>query len=255
MREGPRSSLDIIARMSRSERLLALLQALRRRRGAVSGQVLAQEIGVSIRTLYRDIASLQSQGASIEGSPGVGYVMRPGFMLPPMMFRPDEMEALALGLRWVADRGDRALASGAREAMAKIAAVMPAELRRELEASALLVGGHARRRPAAAVEPDLLRAAIRAERKLRITYRDPEGAVSQRVVWPFALVYFEQARVLSAWCELRNDFRNFSGDRIVAADLLEGRYPRRRHALLADWRKRVRGGDRNILPEVDIMPS
>jgi predicted DNA-binding transcriptional regulator YafY len=240
--------------MSRSERLLALLQALRRRRRAVSGQTLAQEMGVSIRTLYRDIASLQSQGASIEGSPGVGYIMKPGFMLPPLMFRPEEMEALALGLRWVADRGDGALSSGAREAMAKIVAVMPTELRREFEASALLVGG-SRKLKATAVEPDLLRAAIRAERKLRITYADAQGAASQRIVWPFALVYFEQARVLSAWCELRGDFRNFSSDRIVDAELLEVRYPKQRQTLLHHWKRLVRAHGRNILPETDIMPT
>jgi len=240
--------------MSRSERLLALLQALRRRRRAVSGQTLAREMGVSIRTLYRDIASLQSQGASIEGSPGVGYIMKPGFMLPPLMFRPEEMEALALGLRWVADRGDGALSSGAREAMAKIVAVMPTELRREFEDSALLVGG-SRKLKATAVEPDLLRAAIRAERKLRITYADAQGAASQRVVWPFALVYFEQARVLSAWCELRGDFRNFSSDRIVDAELLEVRYPKQRQALLNDWKRLVQAHGRNILPETDIMPT
>jgi predicted DNA-binding transcriptional regulator YafY len=239
--------------MSRSERLLALLQALRRRRRAVSGQALAEELGVSIRTLYRDIASLQSQGASIEGSPGVGYVMKPGFMLPPLMFRPEEMEALALGLRWVADRGDGGLASGARDAMAKLAAVMPAELRRELEASALLVGG-GRMPRATTVEPDLLRAAIRAERKLRITYRDAKGDASQRVVWPIALVYFEQSRVLSAWCELRGDFRNFSGERIAGAELLETRYPKRRQALLRDWEQTVRAKGRDILPESDILP-
>ena len=99
--------------MSRSERLLDLLQVLRRHRRPVSGLVLAAEIGVSIRTLYRDIASLQAQGAAIEGEPGVGYVMKPGFLLPPMMFQSEELDALVLGMRWVADRGDRSLADGA----------------------------------------------------------------------------------------------------------------------------------------------
>lgn len=240
--------------MSRSERLLALLQALRRHRRAVNGQTLAQEVGVSIRTLYRDIASLQAQGAAIEGAPGVGYVMKPGFMLPPLMFRTEEIEALALGLRWVADRGDRGLSSGARDAMAKIGAVLPPELRRELEASALLVGA-ARTRPATLVEPDLLREAIRVENKLRLAYRDPAGTVTRRVVWPFALVYFEQSRVLSAWCELRGDFRNFRADRIVEADLLDVRYPKRRQTLLRTWRQLVQTTERDILPETDIMPT
>ncbi|MGV3682907.1 MAG: helix-turn-helix transcriptional regulator [Acidovorax sp.] len=134
----------------------------------------------------------------IEGAPGVGYVMQPGYMLPPLMFTPEEIEALALGLRWVADRGDVGLAGGARDAMARIGAVLPAPLRRELEASAVLVGARTRPAPATAVAQDRLRAAIRAEHKLRIVYRDPQGAQSERVTWPFALVYFEESRVLSA---------------------------------------------------------
>ena len=240
--------------MSRSERLLALLQVLRRHRRPVSGLVLAQDVGISIRTLYRDIASLQAQGARIEGAPGLGYVLKPGYMLAPLMFRAEEIEALALGLRWVADRGDRGLSSGAREAMAKISAVLPPELRHELEASALLVGSQATR-PAAVVEPNLLRATIRAEHKLQITYRDPAGTTSQRTVWPFALVYFEQARVLSAWCELRGGFRNFRADRIVEAVALDARYTRRRQALLKAWQQLVQASGRSILPETDIMPT
>ena len=242
----------MIRKMSRSERLLALLQVLRRHRLPVSGWLLAQEVGVSIRTLYRDIATLQAQGATIEGSPGIGYVMKPGFMLPPLMFQQEEIEALALGARWVAEHGDHGLSSGARDAIAKIAAVLPSDMRRELEASALLVGV-GRRRAGSVVEPDVLRAAVRSERKLRITYRDPSDNVSRRVVWPFAIVYFDQSRVLSAWCELRSDFRNFRADRIDEAALLEKRYPRRRQVLLREWRHLIEAAGRDILPETDIM--
>ena len=240
--------------MSRSERLLALLQALRRRRLAVSGQTLAAELGVSIRTLYRDIAILQAQGAVIEGSPGIGYVMKPGFMLPPLMFREEELEALALGLRWVADLGEHGLSQGARNVMAKVAAVLPPEHRRELEASALLVG-KAGRKPVALSEDDPFRAAIRGEYKLRIAYRDSASKTSHRVVWPFALVYFEQSRVLSTWCELRKDFRNFRSDRITKVEPLHEPYPRSRRALLREWQQLVHATGRNILPESDIMPT
>lgn len=220
----------------------------------MSGQALAAELGVSLRTLYRDIATLQAQGAMIEGAPGLGYVMKPGYMLPPLMFAPEEIEALALGLRWVADRGDVGLSAGARDAMAKIGAVLPAPLRRELEASALLVGARVKPSPATAVAPDSLRAAIRAECKLRIVYRDPQGVQSERVIWPFVLVYFEEARVLSAWCELRGDFRNFRSDRISEAKMLDARYPQRRQALLKTWHQRVRESGRTILPEFGTMP-
>jgi predicted DNA-binding transcriptional regulator YafY len=225
--------------VSRSERLLALLQALRRHRRPVSGKVLATELGISLRTLYRDIGSLQAQGADIAGAPGLGYVLRPGFLLPPLMFAEDEIEALVLSSRWVAERADPALAMAARNALAKIAAVLPAELSDLLDASALLVGP---RGPAAADGVDLaaIRRAIRAERKLGITYRDGKGAVSQRTVWPFALGFFERVRVVVAWCELRQGFRHFRTDRIAAVSRIEARYPRRRQALLKQWRKAER---------------
>jgi len=237
--------------MSRSERLLGLLQVLRNNRLPVSGQALADAIGVSIRTLYRDIASLQAQGAAIAGEPGVGYVMKPGFMLPPLMFASEELDALVLGMRWVADRGDRTLANAAADALSKIAAVLPPELRRELQESGLLVGAGRKRTSGHAIAPDLLRMAIREERKLRITYGDASGAISQRVVWPFALVYFDQSRVLMCWCELRDDLRNFRTDRITEAVLLTERYPTHRQALLRQWRRSEPAIQRNILPETD----
>lgn len=239
--------------MSRPERLLKLLQVLRRHRRPVSAEVLACETAVSVRTLYRDIASLRAQGAEIEGEPGVGYVLRPGFVLPPLMFRSAEVEALMLGLRWVADRGDAALAAGAREAAARIAAVLPPALRRELETSALLVGAGARS-SVEAVGLELLRTAIRSGRKMRLAYRDKHDAGSDRVVWPFALVYFEEARVLAAWCESRADFRNFRADRIVRMELLDEAAPRAPAAMLAEWRRRLRDSGRTILPETDSAP-
>jgi predicted DNA-binding transcriptional regulator YafY len=222
--------------MSRSERLFDLLQALRRHRRPVSGKVLADEIGVSLRTLYRDIVTLQAQGATIDGEPGVGYVLKPGFLLPPLMFPLEEIEALALGSRWVAERADGALREAALGALARIAAVLPAELREELDAAALLVGPGAQI-PADAVDPALLRKAIRSERKLALTYADGGGARSERVIWPFALGFFDQARLLLGWCELRQDFRSFRTDRIVHAELIDARYPKRRQALLKQWRE------------------
>ncbi|ATQ79081.1 transcriptional regulator [Massilia violaceinigra] len=236
--------------MSRSERLLTLLQVLRRYRAPVSGHVLARDTGVSIRTLYRDIASLQAQGAAIEGEPGVGYVMKHNFMLPPMMFAPEELDALVLGMRLVAEQGDSGLAQGARAALDKISAVLPAELRRELDASALLVGA-GRQIETHAVDIDLLRRAIRNERKLRITYRTPSGPVSERTVWPYALVYFDLTRVLMCWCELRGTFRNFRTDRIDASELLDERYPKNRQTLLMEWRRSEFVAGRSILPEAD----
>ncbi len=221
--------------MSRSERLLALLQALRRRRRPVSGRVLADELAVSLRTLYRDIASLQGQGAEIEGEAGVGYVLKPGFWLPPLMLSGEEIEALVLGARWVGARTDEALALAARDAIVKISAVLPPRLRDDIEASTLIVAPSKALR---AASPDLapIRAAIRAERKLALVYYDAQGARTERTIWPFGVGYFDEARVVMAWCELRQGFRHFRADRIASCRALEARYPSSRRRLLKDWR-------------------
>ncbi len=222
--------------MSRSERLFDLLQVLRRHRHPVSGRVLAEEVGVSLRTLYRDIASLQAQGATIEGEAGVGYVLRPGFLLPPLMFPPEEIEALVLGSRWVAKRADGRLAEAARSALARIGAVLPPDLREEMEASSLFIAPGAPI-PADAIDPAILRKAIRTERKLALRYSDANGAASERVVWPIALTFFDQVRLLIGWCELRDDFRSFRTDRIAAVEMTETRYPTRRVDLLRQWKQ------------------
>ncbi len=221
--------------MSRSERLLTLIQALRRHRRPVTGAVLADELGISLRSLYRDIATLQGQGATIEGEAGVGYVLKPGYMLPPLMFSEDEIEAIVLGSRWVAQRGDDSLSRAARNALAKILSVLPADLRDEAELSSLLIGPG---EPIAVGDQELaqIRTAIRKERKLVIAYGDKSGAATQRTIWPFALGYFDHARVVVAWCEMREDFRHFRTDRIHGLQWIDTRYPRRRAQLLADWR-------------------
>jgi predicted DNA-binding transcriptional regulator YafY len=223
--------------MPRSQRLLDLVQVLRRHRRPVSGAVLAEEIGVSLRTLYRDIESLKALGAHIDGEAGVGYVLRPGFMLPPLMFTEEEIEALVLGSRWVSERTDTPLGNAARNALAKIAAVLPDDLKESLDASNLLIG------PGAAIaagdaELASVRAAIRAERKLQIAYADGKGDITRRTIWPFALAFFDRVRVVVAWCELRADYRSFRTDRIAALKPTAKRYPRRRLALLREWRAR-----------------
>jgi predicted DNA-binding transcriptional regulator YafY len=220
---------------SRAERLLALLQALRRRRRPVVAATLAEELGVSQRTLYRDVASLRAQGADVAGEAGVGYQLRPGFTLPPLMFTPDELDALALGARWVARNGDAELAEAAEQAMAKIAAVAPDEDGDFIDAPTQLPG--VRREPAAgeAWLPEI-RKAMRAERKLAIAYVDAKSAATRRVVWPVALGFLGEARVLAAWCETRADFRHFRVDRMRALEVLKDRPKVRRRVLLAEWR-------------------
>jgi len=226
--------------MSRAARLLQLLEHLRLHRQPVAGAALAQELGVSLRTLYRDIGTLREQGALIEGDPGVGYVLKPGFTLPPLMFGEDELEALVLGARWVAGHAaDPELAAAARSALNRIGATLPAGLRLAVETSGLFVPAPRPQGQPPAPWLPALRHAIRDEHALLLDYRDEAGSVTQRRIWPFAMAFFDQVRLIAAWCELRQDFRHFRADRVVQLTDTGWRYPERRHALLARWRTQV----------------
>ena len=162
--------------MSRAERLLELMQSLRLRRRPVAGQALAEELGVSLRTLYRDVEALKAQGARIEGEAGLGYVLKPGFTLPPLMFSLAEVEALALGARWVEGRADAGLTRAARGALAKIAAVLPPERAEALDWPTMLAGAGATGEREGASLP-LIREALGAERKLKLAYVDKDGTL------------------------------------------------------------------------------
>ncbi len=220
--------------MSRATRLLDLLQLLRRHRYPVSGAELARELDISLRTLYRDIASLQAQGAHIEGEPGVGYVLRPGYMLPPLMLCREELEALVLGVRWVADRGDTRLGEAAENALTKIVAVLPKDLADEIEGSGLLVVP-SWSTPAQTIDLADIRESIRRESRVDVRYIDVKGETSERVVWPIALGFFEHVRMVVVWCELRQAFRHLRADRITSWEPLDNHYPKRRVALLKIW--------------------
>jgi predicted DNA-binding transcriptional regulator YafY len=221
--------------MSRTGRLFQLMDALRGHRRPVTASALAERLGVSERTIYRDIQTLVELGAPVEGSAGIGYVLRTGFFLPPLMFDADELEALVLGARWVRQQGDPALSAAADRTLAKIATATPRDLRDHMAEMSLWVPAF---RAAAPVEAFIqpAREAIRHQCKLRIAYRDEKDAASERVVWPFALAFFQERRVMAAWCELRDAIRHFRIDRIVQAELGGERYPTPRHALLKQWR-------------------
>jgi predicted DNA-binding transcriptional regulator YafY len=230
--------------MSRTRRLFDLMQILRGHRYPVSGRHLAEELGISLRTLYRDIGALQEQGASIEGEPGLGYVLRPGFMLPPLMFTEEEIEALVLGSRWVSRRADPQLSKAGKGALSKIASVLPEDLRNALDANGLLVVTSDQTEEDA-VDVSEIRRAIRIEHKILIRYLDLKGKTTKRTLWPIALGYFDHVQLLVGWCELRKDFRSFRTDRISAMTILPERYPRRRPVLLKEWRE-VDAGQRNL---------
>lgn len=222
--------------MSRASRLLDLLQLLRRHRQPVAGAALAQVLGISLRSLYRDIETLRAQGAHIEGEAGIGYVLKPGHMLPPLMFSAEEMEALVLGSKWVAKRADIKLASAAENALAKIRAVLPSDVAEAADNEGLLVAEREAFAPGT-IDLALIRYALRKERKLVVAYMDGQAEVTERTVWPVALLFLEQVRMLAAWCELRGDFRHFRVDRIHALKLLEDRPPRPRRSLMKEWRQ------------------
>ena len=220
--------------MSRSARLLQLLDLLRRARQPQTGPALAHTLGVSLRTLYRDIASLREQGAAIVGDPGVGFEMRPGFLLPPLMFNADELEALLLGARWASMQADPHLAHAATAAMDRIRTALPLDLRIAVDTSGLLVPNLCGA-PAPEAWQAALRRAIRAEHKIVLHYQDQHGTMTERLVWPCAMAYFERSRIVVAWCELRQAFRHFRADRVHHLQDLEERYPNSRQQLIQRW--------------------
>lgn len=220
--------------MNRTERLLTLLQIFRKHRRPVSGQKLADELNISIRTLYRDIATLQSQGADIEGEPGVGYILRPGFFIPPLMFSQTEMEALMLGILWVSTFGDRPLAKAAADVLSKIKEVLPVKIRSGMGAVPLRVGPPISKK-CQNEDLSILRDAIRDEFKIKIIYESKDNRQSQSVIWPFAIGYFNNGRILVGWCEQQGTYRHFQTDRIISLTVLNERYPRRRESLFREW--------------------
>jgi predicted DNA-binding transcriptional regulator YafY len=222
--------------MRKADRLFQLIQILRRARKPITADAIAAELETSKRSVYRDIAALMGQRVPIRGEAGIGYVLDRDFDLPPLMLTSEEIEAAVLGAQWVIGRGDPALAKAAQDLIAKIGAAVPERLRPfVLEPASATPPGHN-------VVPDQLnmvevRGQIRAGRKIRIAYRDEQGRVSERIVWPIAVAYFQTVRLLVAWCETREDFRHFRTDRIDAAQPLEERYPDRLADLRARWRK------------------
>lgn len=224
--------------MTRTERLLELMQRLRRSRQPLQSHTLAEQLDISVRTLYRDIDTLRRQGADIEGEAGVGYVLKKGGpTLPPLMFRESEIEALVLGLRWVGRHADPALADDARSALSKIGAILPPRLAPIFDEQALYPVS---RRPDAENDENsvlpVVRAALRENQRLRLDYTDAEGHTSQRIVWPLALGYFDETLVLAAWCELRQDFRHFRTDRMKHAQPA-GPCPLPRLRMLVEWQR------------------
>jgi predicted DNA-binding transcriptional regulator YafY len=199
--------------MRKASRLFEIIQILRLARQPVTAAVIAGKLEVTVRSVYRDIAALQAMRVPIEGERGIGYILRPGFDLPPLMFSIEEMEAIVLALALVERTGDGELKQAARGVSRKIAGAVPLPLRQALDANALHAWGAGVPSPPG-IDLAMVRRAIRDEEKLAIGYRDESGRTTERTIRPIALIYYSQTANVVAWCELRLAIRNFRSDRI-----------------------------------------
>ena len=206
--------------MRRADRLFQIVNVLRRRRTATTATHLAERLGVSERTVYRDVRDLVLAGTPIDGEAGVGYRIRPGYDLPPLMFDRDEIQALVLGARMVRRFGDPALGRASDAILAKVAAIVPKELAPLVAETRLFVPA-AIGAGASADALTLAREALIARRKLELSYANADGAATKRTVRPLGIFFWGRTWTLAAWCELRQDFRNFRLDRIAASTMLD----------------------------------
>jgi predicted DNA-binding transcriptional regulator YafY len=207
--------------------MFEIIQMLRAANGPSTAAQIAEALEVTKRTIYRDIASLQAMRVPIEGAAGVGYIMRPGYDLPPMNFDVEEAEAITVGLSMIARTGDKGLLQAARRAARKLA-----------EATAFsdtVYSSNWAPEVPDTVNMAALRQAIRSETKLALNYCDAAGVTTRRTVLPVAVVYYSDAIVLAAWCELRQDFRHFRPDRIEALEILAEGFAGRGKALRQAW--------------------
>ena len=222
--------------MRRADRLFEIIQILRRR-SLTRARDLAERLEVSERTVYRDVRDLVACGVPIDGEAGVGYVLRGGFDLPPLMFDEQEIEALLLGARIVQSWADPVLAEAAADVVSKVEAVIPERLRRHMAETALLAPSNHFAEPMT-VKPEVLRRAIRERQILAVRYSDAEERESERRLRPLALAFYGPVWLLVAWCELRRDFRSFRLDRMVEMTVLEEIFAPEPGKTLQDYLKR-----------------
>lgn len=215
--------------MQRTDRLFEIIQLLRSERKSITAEQIARRLEVSTRTIYRDIQTLQSMRTPIEGEAGVGYLLRPGYDLPPLNFTNDEIEAIVVGLSLVARTGDKGLKKSADSVIGKIDRV-----RAKLDS--LQVSSWGAKAPES-VDPEILRTAIRDEQGLSIIYRDQNNNETTRNIKPIGIIYYVESIVLIAWCEMRQDFRHFRVDRMIQCELTDVYFKHRGDRLRAEWKK------------------
>jgi len=220
--------------MRRADRLFDIIQTLRAAPRPLTAAALADKLEVTVRTIYRDVAALQASRVPIEGAPGIGYVLRRGFDLPPLMFTSDEIDAIAVGARHVRRLRDPKLQQAAESVLAKVTAVLPETVRGYLAEPPFYVSeGSAP--PPTGVDPAEVRGAIHEARKMAIDYSDDKGRRTHRTIWPIAMAYYVDVSLIGAWCELRQDFRSFRVDRIQSSRLLDEHFSPEHGRLTAAW--------------------
>jgi len=222
--------------MSRADRMFEIVQMLRRADRPVTAAMLAGHLEVALRTVYRDIAALQAQRVPVEGEAGIGYILRPGYDLPPLMFDAEELDAIATALSMLRRTPDPSLNEAAASALAKIVDVLPEGGAFDPEDPVMLTSRW-HDVPPPAIDPEILRRAIRDETVLTLAYRDEQGEDTLRDIRPLALVYYIGSQVIAAWCELRADFRHFRIDRVLDCAPNGRTFRGEGHALRLRWRE------------------
>lgn len=220
--------------MRKASRLFEIIQILRVARQPVTAQQIADTLEVTPRSVYRDIAALQAMRVPVEGERGVGYIMRPGFNLPPLMFSIEETEAIVLALALVSRTGDTELRHAAKRVSDKIASSVPEPLSRILSTTALHAWGSIANAPDG-VDLSMIRRAVRTEEKLDITYQDEAGSLTERRIRPIAVIYYSETANIVAWCELRQAIRNFRADRVKTCVETQDFFKQQGEALRQLW--------------------
>jgi predicted DNA-binding transcriptional regulator YafY len=231
--------------MRKASRLFELIQILRAAKGPVTAARLAETLEVAPRSIYRDIAALQAVRVPIEGGRGVGYLLRPGYTVPPLMFTIEESEAIVLALALLERTGDQELKTAAKRVSQKIVAAVPSALLDTFKSSALHAWGTAAAAPKG-IDLATLRRAVRDERKVTLDYSDEQGRLTQRTVWPLALIYYSETVNIVAWCELRQAIRNFRADRVRESRPLDAFFRGQGERLRREW---VAGWTRDPPPQ------
>lgn len=224
--------------MRRADRLLQIIQVLRRRKAPTTARMLAEELEVTPRTIYRDIASLQSARVPIEGEAGIGYLLRGGYDLPPLMFSADEIEAVVLGMRMVSARGDADLARSALNVLAKIEVVVPNAVSDQMWKGNLLVPHPVQNEILIVPHLPTIRLAVRQNQKLKITYTSLDDCETARTIWPLGLYIFSHVTLVCAWCELREGYRAFRAERITDCEPLADRFNPKNGTMMNEFLKR-----------------